>query len=637
MTGLAITLDDTDFATLVERARALIPSLAPNWTDFNLHDPGITLLELLAFTADAQIYSLGRLRRDERRAYAALMGLRPQGPRAAVGTLWPQHGAPAVAAGRWLAAGTPATAPGDAPSCRTTQGVWFTPAQLTRIVTRLPDGTEQDHTAANDRPGASFAPFGAAPTPGAELRLQCDGALVRGCNIAAGEQPVIALGIKAEDFGPQPDTAPPAEPPAAILRTAVAGPAGFDQPIAILADDTGAFARTGALLLRLPDALAGPTAPDSVVLVLRLAGGAFPLPPRSVRIALNVLPVRQLAPETVEQRATGLPDQSITLSDGGPAAGETVQLRVLTPGGAEEWQPITDLEAAGPDDRVFLSDVATGDLRFGNGVNGAVPPQDATIRVDYLACAGAAGNLPPQQDWIVAPIGIGAPFENLTPLAGGADADSLDSLRHAARVQIAQARPFVTDADLVAAALAAPGLHVGRAEVIDDYDPIAPCLADRLGTRTLVALRQRRRSEADAPPQPEDRGWLTAVERHLRPGLPLGERLRVIGPGYVDLTLRASLVTRGGIDTAAVVTQAQQLLQDRLAPLPRGDVAAWPLGRPVAVLTLAGWLRRIAGVVAVQNLTVNGLAADGVTLRPHELPRLALSPGDITAASGGAS
>jgi hypothetical protein len=41
VSGLALSLDDTDFATLVERARALIPALAPIWTDFNLHDPAL--------------------------------------------------------------------------------------------------------------------------------------------------------------------------------------------------------------------------------------------------------------------------------------------------------------------------------------------------------------------------------------------------------------------------------------------------------------------------------------------------------------------------------------------------------------------------------------------------------------------
>jgi hypothetical protein len=54
----------------------------------------------------------------------------------------------------------------------------------------------------------------------------------------------------------------------------------------------------------------------------------------------------------------------------------------------------------------------------------------------------------------------------------------------------------------------------------------------------------------------------------------------------------------------------------------------------VAVLTLAGWLRRIAGVVAVNSL--NGQASGVVALRPHQLPRLTIGTGDITAAVLGA-
>jgi hypothetical protein len=64
--------------------------------------------------------------------------------------------------------------------------------------------------------------------------------------------------------------------------------------------------------------------------------------------------------------------------------------------------------------------------------------------------------------------------------------------------------------------------------------------------------------------------------------------------------------------------------------------APWPLGRAVAVLTLAGWLRRIAGVVAVNSLTVNGQASGVVALRPHQLPSLTLGAGDITASVLGA-
>lgn len=88
MSSLRMSLDDTNFEQLVELARSMLPEYAPRWTDHNLHDPGIMLIELLAWVADQQIYALGRERRDERYGYAALLGLRPHGPHPARGLLW---------------------------------------------------------------------------------------------------------------------------------------------------------------------------------------------------------------------------------------------------------------------------------------------------------------------------------------------------------------------------------------------------------------------------------------------------------------------------------------------------------------------------------------------------------------------
>ena len=42
----APNLDDRTFTDLFEELRALIPRYAPEWTDHNLSDPGITLLQL---------------------------------------------------------------------------------------------------------------------------------------------------------------------------------------------------------------------------------------------------------------------------------------------------------------------------------------------------------------------------------------------------------------------------------------------------------------------------------------------------------------------------------------------------------------------------------------------------------------
>jgi hypothetical protein len=54
-------LDDRSYEDLVEEALALIPTHAPQWTNHNPSDPGITLVELFAFLTEAIIYRLNRV------------------------------------------------------------------------------------------------------------------------------------------------------------------------------------------------------------------------------------------------------------------------------------------------------------------------------------------------------------------------------------------------------------------------------------------------------------------------------------------------------------------------------------------------------------------------------------------------
>ena len=45
-------LDDRTYADLVAEALAMIPARAPEWTNFNPTDPGVTLIELFAYLAE---------------------------------------------------------------------------------------------------------------------------------------------------------------------------------------------------------------------------------------------------------------------------------------------------------------------------------------------------------------------------------------------------------------------------------------------------------------------------------------------------------------------------------------------------------------------------------------------------------
>lgn len=163
MRDLRLKLDDRDFDQLLKLGRGLIPGLAPEWTDHNIHDPGITFLELLAWTADAQIYSLGRDRRDERLAYAALMGLAPGGATPAHGLVW--LSTPQIA--RAINAGQPVKAlrADAAPFCNAVP-TWVSRATLRKLSTRFADGRPAWGPQAITGQGPSQRPLGDAPEIG---------------------------------------------------------------------------------------------------------------------------------------------------------------------------------------------------------------------------------------------------------------------------------------------------------------------------------------------------------------------------------------------------------------------------------------------------------------------------------------
>ena len=51
-------LDDQSFEQIMEYVTGRLPWLCPAWTDYNAHDPGITILELIAWYKEMQQYHM---------------------------------------------------------------------------------------------------------------------------------------------------------------------------------------------------------------------------------------------------------------------------------------------------------------------------------------------------------------------------------------------------------------------------------------------------------------------------------------------------------------------------------------------------------------------------------------------------
>ena len=78
-------LDDRSFNDIVEEAISMIPRYAPEWTNHNPSDPGITLIELAAWMTDLLIYRLNQVPEKNYVAFLNLLGIKLRAPRAAKG------------------------------------------------------------------------------------------------------------------------------------------------------------------------------------------------------------------------------------------------------------------------------------------------------------------------------------------------------------------------------------------------------------------------------------------------------------------------------------------------------------------------------------------------------------------------
>jgi predicted phage baseplate assembly protein len=323
-------LDDRRWADLIDEARALIPFYAPGWTDHNVHDPGITLLELFAWVAEMDLYGVNRITDAHRRNFLALAGitLAPPAPATTILALQLARGAPALA----LPSGLEFTGHepfGTPVRFRARHGLTAQPGLLAAVLSGDGAGAAlRDLTTPWSR-GEPIQPFGPDPGTGAALYLGFDlpapwppgtplslGLAVADDRSGPGERDRIA----AEAAGADADCAPPWEAagplPAprslrprhhdAVLRWELRTGAGHWTALGPddVGDDTRAMTLSGRVVLRMPaPAPAGALSPRPEPLTwlrVRLIRGAFDAPPVVVGPVANAVVVEQAVPAVAQ-------------------------------------------------------------------------------------------------------------------------------------------------------------------------------------------------------------------------------------------------------------------------------------------------------------------------------------------------
>ncbi|MBW4720275.1 putative baseplate assembly protein [Saccharothrix obliqua] len=600
-------LDDRRFQQLVDEAKRYVQQSCPEWTDHNVSDPGVTLIETFAHMVDQLVYRLNRVPEKNYLAFLDLLGVRlfpPTAARADV-TFWlsaPQPETVLLPAGTEVATGGGDT---DEPVVfATADELPIVPSSLTRLVTASARGDYADRTRDLEA-GKDVACFQAAPAPGDATLFGLSAAVPR-CAV------VLRLDSQVEGIGVD-----PRQPP--LVWEAWDGHAWVE--CATDEDTTGGLNRPGEVVLHVP---AGHTA--SVVAGQRagwlrcrvtepLAGQPFYSESPTVREAEAFTIGGTTAVEHAEVEddvllgvSAGVPGQRFRLPTAPVLAdGEPVVVQVSDGAGWVDWTAVEDFGSSGPDDRHVVLDASAGEFQFPPAVRepdgslrryGAVPAKGAAIRVPrYRTGGGRAGNV---ARGAISVLRSSEPYvssvENREAAIGGVDAETVDEAKVRVPHQLRVWERAVTaeDHELIARQ-AVPSLARVRC---------LPVTGEAGGARVLVVPDavadegDRLRFEQLMPSE----DVLATVARRLDERRMIGARLVVEPPRYQGITVVARLVSAAP-DGNRVHQEALDALYRYLNPLRGGpDGTGWEFGRSVQFGEVFAVLQRVPGVTLVEEV-----------------------------------
>jgi hypothetical protein len=288
-------LDDKRWAQLVEEARQLIPSLTSDWTDHNIHDPGITFLELFAWLAEMQIYRVNRIGDRHREVFAKLAGEKRRSRQPARMSIWPPSERK-LEESVFLPAETQLVPVGrDEIIFETKRDLNLTRSKIKEIITQV-GASQIKQIPANKEKDVYFFPFGEAAPIDAELRIALD-------RLYPNEERNLRLTFElfTADLPRKENELDIVPVTAAIVRLAWEYRTnGGWQALMVENDTTHNLLQSGYLEFEIPTGADG----SPVWIRARVAEGRYTVEPRVLAIGVNVLSCVQR--ETVRDELLGL-------------------------------------------------------------------------------------------------------------------------------------------------------------------------------------------------------------------------------------------------------------------------------------------------------------------------------------------
>jgi predicted phage baseplate assembly protein len=605
-------LDDRTFQDIVDEAKRLIPRYCPEWTNHNVSDPGVALIELFAWMSEMVLYRVNQVPERLYTHFLNMVGIDPFPPSVARVdlTFWLsavlEHAA-VVPAGTEVS--TTGSASGDSVVFSTVAELVIAPPTVTGIVATT--GAEHVEVVADVWDDVRFGTAGAqafaspALTPGDALAIGFRDSL-------AGMAIRLLVEAEAEGIGVDP-TRPP-------LTWEVWNGEGW-IPVAVHSDTTGGLNRAGEVVLLVPTEhqphLLGNHAAHWLRVRLLQPLPDQPTYQASPRVrGLRVEALGGTVPAEHAERASG---EVLGRSDGAPGQSFQVSRSPVLPRQAGEhvevvdgdvtiaWTEVEDFSASGPTDPHYVWDSGSGVVRFGPRVrypdgtvrqHGAIPRDGARIGVTgYRHGGGASGNVGARTlNLLRSTVPFIHEVTNLERAAGGVDAETVAEAKVRGPLTLRTGQRAVTARDFERLTLEA-STEVARAR----------CQRATTGNAQvqLLVVPQVRRDAGthrldDYAISP---ALMERITEQLDAHRVVGTSVEVATPYYQGVSVVALVHGRPGRPPALVRQRAVEALNRYLNPLVGGpEGTGWPFDADVNTAVVAQLFEAVEGVERVEEV-----------------------------------
>ena len=280
-------------------------------------------------------------------------------------------------------------------------------------------------------------------------------------------------------------------------------------------------------------------------------------------------------------------------------AGDVTETRV-------RWHEVSRFETSSPQSRHYILDNITGEVYFGDGKMGFIPPvgQNNIILESYKIGGGLAGNVAVGEiSGLQEAIALVDSVSNPVVAEGGIDRETLDGLRERGPRNIKSRDRAVTPDDFDGLVLAS----TPRVARVKTMPTINPNFEFSPGWTNIIIVPV---SDDDKPfPTQELINYVedyvhARSSTHLIAATP--DQINVIGPGYIKVYVEADIV----YDNISEVKVIEALIVKKLNKFfnaltggPSGD--GWEFGRNVYSSEVYELLEGVQGVDYVKNLILH--------------------------------